>query len=96
MEARLAIEQPKRMRQPGREHATPRHASWPAILHSFYQNLRGNGLRAASAQMHRSVRSIFGQHRKTRIWSTPIEIDPNTIGMMIAVDKTEMPFVESY
>lgn len=26
----------------------------------------------------------------------PIEIDPNTTGVMIAVDGTEMPLVEGY
>lgn len=30
------------------------------------------------------------------LWGIPIEIDPNTTGVMIAVDGTEMPLVEGY
>jgi len=40
--------------------------------------------------------SISSLQRKTRIWSTPIEIALNATGVMIAVDETEMPLVEGY
>ena len=34
--------------------------------------------------------------KPNEIWGIPIEIDPNTTGVMIAVDGTEMPLVEGY
>ena len=36
----------------------------------------------------------FGKFNE--LWSVPIEIDPNTTGVMIAVDGMEMPLVEGY
>ena len=30
------------------------------------------------------------------LWGVPIEIDPSTTGVMVAVDGTEMPLVEGY
>nr|WP_255439802.1 hypothetical protein [Comamonas sp. Z3] len=34
--------------------------------------------------------------KPNELWGVPIEIAPNTTGVMIAVDGTAMPLVEGY
>ncbi len=41
-----------------------------------------------------NIVNSFG--KPNELWGVPIEIDPNTTGVMIAVDGTEMPLVEGY
>ncbi|WP_043007389.1 hypothetical protein [Comamonas testosteroni] len=41
-----------------------------------------------------NIVNSFG--KPNELWGAPIEIDPNSTGVMIAVDGTEMPLVEDH
>ena len=73
----------KRVCQTFRRHWKAHDNAYPKLLKMPPEELR-----------QFNIVNSFG--KPNELWGVSIEIDPNTTGVMVAVDGTEMPLVEGY
>ncbi|GAO72658.1 hypothetical protein CSE6_025_40950 [Comamonas sp. E6] len=80
---------------------SPIHTVHKRVCHTFLRHWKAHNnaypkLIKMTPEELRQFNIVNSFGKPNELWGVPIEIDPSTTGVMIAVDGTEMPLVEGY